>query len=75
MLHCAHTYLLLHCCVLILHCARISCLDTVTGQAYHEAVENLVSFGYDTEEVKRAMAASFNNPDRAFEYLQSVRME
>ena len=52
-----------------------SCLVTVTGQAYHEAVDNLMSFGYDKEEVKRAMAASFNNPDRAFEYLQSVRME
>ncbi|KAL4236886.1 UV excision repair protein RAD23 B [Mactra antiquata] len=41
----------------------------VTGSLYEEAVTQMVSMGFSREEVQRAMRASFNNPDRAVEYL------
>lgn len=41
----------------------------VTGQLYEEAVTQMVSMGFPREQVQRAMRASFNNPDRAVEYL------
>jgi len=46
---------------------------TVTGQAYEDAVENLMAMGYEREAVVRALHASFNNPDRAADYLINVR--
>jgi len=45
----------------------------VTGQLYEDAVTQIVNMGFDREQVQRAMRASFNNPDRAVEYLFSVR--
>lgn len=41
----------------------------VTGQLYEEAVAQMVSMGFPRDQVQRAMRASFNNPDRAVEYL------
>jgi UV excision repair protein RAD23 len=41
----------------------------VTGDAYEEAVGRLVDMGFGKEEVMAAMRASFNNPERAVEYL------
>lgn len=41
----------------------------VTGPEYEEAVSRLMEMGFDREAVTKAMKASFNNPDRAFEYL------
>lgn len=41
----------------------------VTGEAYEEAVGRLVDMGFGKEEVMAAMRASFNNPERAVEYL------
>lgn len=41
----------------------------VTGEAYDEAVNRLVDMGFAKEEVVAAMRASFNNPERAVEYL------
>lgn len=41
----------------------------VTGQMYEEAVKQMIDMGFPREQVQRAMRASFNNPDRAVEYL------
>lgn len=44
----------------------------VTGSLYEEAVTQMVAMGFQREQVQRAMRASFNNPDRAVEYLFNV---
>jgi UV excision repair protein RAD23 len=44
----------------------------LTGPALETAITNMIDMGFTREEVQRAMRASFNNPDRAVEYLMTV---
>ncbi|RKP06185.1 XPC-binding domain-containing protein [Thamnocephalis sphaerospora] len=43
----------------------------VTGAQFEQAVQNMVEMGFSHADVMRAMRASFNNPDRAVEYLMT----
>jgi len=43
----------------------------VTGEAYEQAVNSLIEMGFEKDQVVKAMRASFNNPDRAAEYLMT----
>lgn len=48
--------------------------NLVTGQAYENMVQQLLLMGFERESVVRALRASYNNPDRAVEYLLGVRL-
>lgn len=41
----------------------------LTGNAYEEAIAGFVQMGFDRSDAVAAMRAAFNNPDRAYQYL------
>ncbi|KAJ2404694.1 UV excision repair protein rad23, partial [Coemansia sp. RSA 2531] len=49
--------------------AEVGDQSMVLGEQYTTAIGNMVEMGYTREQCERAMRASFNNPDRAVEYL------
>lgn len=48
--------------------------NLVVGPEFEAMVANLMALGFPHERVVQALRASFNNPDRAAEYLFTVRL-
>jgi len=44
----------------------------VTGETYERTVMEIMSMGFERDQVVRALRASYNNPDRAVDYLFNV---
>ncbi|KAI0045902.1 UV excision repair protein Rad23 [Auriscalpium vulgare] len=43
----------------------------VTGEVLQSTIQNMIEMGFPREQVLRALRASYNNPDRAVEYLMT----
>ncbi|OBZ70858.1 UV excision repair protein rhp23 [Grifola frondosa] len=46
----------------------------LSGDVLQSTIQNMIEMGFEREQVLRALRASFNNPDRAVEYLFNVRL-
>lgn len=44
----------------------------LSGESLQGAINNIIDMGFPRDQVLRAMRASFNNADRAVEYLTTV---
>ncbi|KAJ3489122.1 hypothetical protein NLI96_g2373 [Meripilus lineatus] len=44
----------------------------LTGSQLQSTIQNMIEMGFEREQVMRALRASYNNPDRAVEYLFNV---
>lgn len=44
----------------------------LTGEALQSTIQNMVEMGFPRDQVLRALRASYNNPDRAVDYLMNV---
>lgn len=44
----------------------------VTGDALQSTIKNMEEMGFERTQIMRALKASYNNPDRAVEYLMNV---
>jgi UV excision repair protein RAD23 len=44
----------------------------LSGEALQSTINNMVEMGFPRDQVLRALRVSYNNPDRAVEYLMSV---
>jgi UV excision repair protein RAD23 len=44
----------------------------LSGEALQSTIANMMEMGFPREQVLRALRASYNNPDRAVEYLMTV---
>jgi UV excision repair protein RAD23 len=48
-------------------------LFIVTGSQLDSVIQNMMEMGFEREQCLRALRASYNNPDRAVEYLFNVK--
>lgn len=44
----------------------------ISGEALQTAISSMTEMGFEREQVMKALRASFNNPERAVEYLMTV---